>query len=202
MNKITTYLYLILLLVFTCANVIAQDKEAEREKIKLLEEQKKMELQRATYQKFDSAVYLMERGEYASADKAFMSFLNRIKSVPSDFAYFFGKNSYFLGKYKQSIDWLNKYIQLKGTSGKFSEEAVAILKAAVQKTQEILSRDYDIDCGSAGKVNCPVCNGTTIIVKKNYLGETYKACTHCHEKGYLTCEEYNKLLKGQLHVSQ
>ena len=198
--------------LFVCAALFAQDKDFEREKIKQLEDQKKEERQRMIHEVLDSAIYLMENEAYAEADVKFKYVLKNIKSVPSDFTYYFGKNSYFIGQYKQSIDWLNKYIQLKGTSGKFSEDAVTWMRKSenkileerqvqTQQAQEILSRDFDIDCGPSGKVTCPVCNGSTVIVKKGYLGETYKPCGYCHTTGYLSCEEYNKLLRGELKAN-
>src|SRR5262245_27784103 len=113
-----------LVIIFSClvlANAMAQDKEAEREKIRQMEEQKKNEKQRAVNQVLDSAVVLMETGLYEQADVKFLYVLKNIKSVPSDLAYYFGENSYQIGKYKQSVDWLNKYIQLKGSTGKFSK---------------------------------------------------------------------------------
>ena len=105
----------------------------------------------------------MEKEEYLAADEKLNYVLKNIKSVPSDLAYYFGENSYHIGKYKQSIDWLNKYIQLKGTAGQHSQAAVLWLKKAevehlkekqtlTLQTQEVLSRDYDIDCGPTGKV--------------------------------------------------
>jgi hypothetical protein len=202
-----------LFFVMCFLSLTAQEKLTEQEKIKQLEQQRKDEKQRQVNQVLDSAVNLLEHEAYADADKKFVYVLQNIKSVPSDLAYYFGKNSYFLGKFKQSVDWLNKYIQLKGTSGKFSEDAVSYLKKAeaklleerqvqAQQTQEILSRDYDIDCGPSGKVTCPVCSGSTVVVKKGYLGDTYKACAYCHKNGYLSCEEYNKLLRGQLKPNQ
>lgn len=211
MKKVVGQL-IFLFIVFSSVAVFAQGKEVERDKIKLLEEQKKNDKQRAIMQQLDSAVLLFEQEDYTAADVKFLYVLKNIKSVPSDLAYYFGKNSYYIGKYKQSVDWLNKYIQLKGTSGTFSEDAVASLKLSeekvlaerqvqVQQTQEVLSRDYDIDCGPSGKVTCPVCNGSTVIKKKSYLGETYKACTHCHQTGYLSCEDYNKLLRGELKAN-
>lgn len=210
MNKVVGGLILFLSLSSFFAS--AQNKDVEREKIKLQEEQKKNDKQRAINQKLDSAVVLMENEEYAAADVKFLYVLKNIKSVPSDLAYYFGKNSYHLAKYRQSVDWLNKYIQLKGTTGKYSEDAVALLKQAeakvleerqvqVKQTQEVLSRDYDIDCGPSGKITCPVCSGSTIVVKKTYLGETYKACTYCHKNGYLACDEYNQLLRGELKAN-
>jgi hypothetical protein len=199
----------LLFFLLSFLSLTAQDKLTEKEKIRQLEEQRKNDKQRQINQVLDSAVQLFEREAYAEADKKFVYVLQNIKSVPSDLAYYFGKNSYYLDKFKQSVDWLNKYIQLKGTNGKFSQDAVVYLRKSeekllaerqiqVQQTQEILSRDYDIDCGPSGKVTCPVCSGSTVVIKKGYLGDTYKACVYCHKNGYLSCEEYNKLLRGQL----
>lgn len=157
----------------------------------------------------DSAVVLTDMGEYEAADKKYQYALKNLKSIPSDLAYNFGRNSYLLGKYAQSIDWLSKYIQLKGPSSTHYDEAVQWLdKANAARLKEraeesakaavILSRNYDIDCGPTGKVTCPVCNGSTVVIKKTYFGEAYKTCTTCNQKGYLNCEDFNKLLRGEL----
>lgn len=157
----------------------------------------------------DSGAHHMDNGEYALADEKFKYVLQNVKSVPSDLTFFFGKNSYHLSLYKQSIDWLNKYIQLKGTTGQYYDEALAWLKKAevefvkeksnsAQKTKQILSNNYDIDCGPTGKVTCPVCQGNHVIVKKGPFGNSFKTCPYCNEHGILTCDEYNKLLRGQL----
>lgn len=162
-----------------------------------------------TLRELDSGVYLMEHEQYARADEKFRYVLQHVKSVPSDLTFYFGKNSYFLEQYKQSIDWLNKYIQLKGTTGQFYEEATAWLRQAemhylrekeqaADRTQEILSKNYDIDCGPSGKVTCPVCQGNHVIIRKGPFGDTYKTCPYCNEHGLLTCAEYNKLLRGEL----
>ena len=151
----------------------------------------------------------MDLGNYTKADEKFQYVLENVKSVPSDLTFFFGKNSFHLQKYKQSIDWLNKYIQLKGTNGQYSQEAVQWLKKseaefvkeksiASANVGAILSVDYDIDCGPSGKVTCPVCKGDHVVVKKGAFGPEYKTCSYCNEHGMLTCEEYNQLLRGQL----
>jgi len=157
----------------------------------------------------DSGVYYLDIGNYKKADEKFQYVLDNVKSVPSDLTFFFGKNSFHLQKYKQSIDWLNKYIQLKGTNGQYSQEAVQWLKrseaefikeksTASANVGAILSVDYDIDCGPSGKVTCPVCKGDHVIVKKGAFGPEYKTCSYCNEHGLLTCDEYNQLLRGQL----
>jgi tetratricopeptide (TPR) repeat protein len=184
-----------------CESLQAQDIELE----KRLEEQRL----RAVRLELDSAVILTDRGEYARADTKYLYALKNLKSVPSDLAYNFGRNSYMVGKYAQAIDWLNKYIQLKGVSGTYYDDAVTWLDKAnaarLKERQEesskvssiVLSRNYDIECPT-GKVNCPVCNGLTVTVKRTYLGETYKPCTTCSQKGYLSCADFNKLLRGEL----
>jgi hypothetical protein len=187
--------------------------QTEQERINEIEAQKTSVKHRMITAQFDSAIYLSEQGAYDQADQKFRFVLKNLKSIPSDFTFYFGKNSFFLGKYKQSIDWLNKYIQLKGTTGQFSEAAVDWLSKAEAQlllehgnqskvAAEVLSRDYDIDCGPLGKVQCPVCSGTTVVIKKGYINESYKTCPYCNRLGYLTCIEYNLLVRGQLKPSE
>ncbi len=183
--------------------------QSEQEKLFDLESQRSALRHRQIGGELDSAIALSESGEYELADAKFRAVLKSLKSIPSDLTFHFGKNSFFLGKYRQSIDWLNKYIQLKGTSGQYSEEAAQWLsraEAELLKEREyqsrqagvVLSRDYDIDCGPSGKVTCPICSGTTVVIKKSYLKESYNTCPYCNRLGYLTCEEYNQLIRGQL----
>jgi hypothetical protein len=75
---------------------------------------------------------------------------------------------------------------------------ITVKSDEAKQANEILSRNFDIDCGPTGKVVCPICDGSTVVVKKNYLGNTYKTCSYCNKLGYLTCVDYNKLLRGEL----
>ena len=186
-------------------SVMSQDRE-QAEQFRLQAEQRK---RAAIMQVLDSAVRFMENGEYAKADTKLLYVLNNVKSVPSDLTFYFGKNSFYLEKYKQSVDWLNKYIQLKGTGGQFYEEAVSILRKSEEgllktraqeaaKAEQVLSTAYDIDCGPSGKVICPVCKGTTVVIKKGYIKDQYQTCQYCDKHGNLTCEEYNSLIRGEL----
>jgi hypothetical protein len=193
------------LMVFSVA---AQDQKTI-EYLRQEEQRKKADLMR----QLDSGVYYMDIGEYALADEKLRYVLENVRSVPSDLTYFFGKNSFYLQKYKQSIDWLNKYIQLKGTSGQYYSEASDVLEKAqdellkersdeAKKAEEVMSKNYEIDCGPAGKVSCPVCKGDHVIIKKGTFGDEYKTCPYCNEHGMLTCEEYNQLLRGELQKKQ
>lgn len=196
-------------IIFIFLLTIATQSFAQRTKVDeyvLQQEQlKKTELLR----QLDSGVYYMDIGDYQKADAKFHYALENIKSVPSDLTFFFGKNSFYLEKYKQSIDWLTKYIQLKGTNGQYSKEAASLLKSAetefvkeksteIKTVGEVLSVNYEIDCGPSGKVTCPVCKGDHVIVKKAAFGSEYTTCPYCNTHGLLTCEQYNLLLRGEL----
>lgn len=187
---------------------LAQDQKT-LEYLRQEEQRKRAEVMR----QLDSGVYYMDIGNYQMADQKMRYVLENVKSVPSDLTFFFGKNSFYLNRYKQSIDWLNKYIQLKGTSGQFSAEAADVLNRAqaklleersqeAKKAEQVLSQDYDIDCGPAGKVSCPVCKGDHVIVRRGTFGDEYKTCPYCSEHGMLSCEEYNLLLRGELQKKQ
>lgn len=195
---------LLLFIILVATAVHAQPMTADDYRMQQEQQRKNLLLQQ-----MDSGIYLMDMGKYMLADAKFKYVLQHIKSVPSDLAFYFGKNSYFLEQYKQSIDWLNKYLQLKGTTGQFSDEATGYLRKAendlvakrhneLKNTQEVLSRNFDIDCGPTGKVYCPVCKGGHVIIKKGAFGNEYKTCPYCDEHGILTCEEYNALVRGEL----
>lgn len=201
MKKIILLMSFISLLSST---TYAQD-ERTQEFLRQEEQRKKSEMLR----QLDSGIYFLDNSQYQLADQKFQLVLNNVRSVPSDLTYYFGKNSFYLLKFKQSIDWLNKYIQLKGTSGQFYNDAVSVLQRAEaeyvkEKTQEskkageVLSKNFDIDCGPANKVTCPVCKGDHVIVKRGAFGDEYKTCPYCDDHGMLTCVEYNQLLRGEL----
>lgn len=201
---------LLFLFVIITLTGSAQDDRTAAQQLRAEQEQAK---RAALLRTMDEAVSQMNEGLYADADEKFVYVLNNIRGVPSDLTFYFGKNSFYLNKFKQSVDWLNKYIQLKGTTGQHYAEAVDLLKKAevevlnerareAAKAQEVLSQNYDIDCGPTGKVMCPVCKGTTVIVKKGAFGNEYKTCNYCDKHGLLTCEQYNQLIRGELKPRQ
>ena len=196
-------LQVVLLTLISSGPVLGQQTREE-----YLQEQERLK-RMLIMRQMDSGVYYMDIGEHILADSKFRYVLANIKAVPSELAYYFGKNSYFLKQYKQSIDWLNKYIQLKGTNGQFSKDAVAWMRKSeselmaahvkeTEKNDQVLSSNYEIDCGPTGKVICPVCRGDHVIIKKGAFGDDYRTCPYCNEHGILTCEEYNLLVKGEL----
>jgi hypothetical protein len=190
--------------VFIFVSVNGQD-ERTQEFLRQEEARRRAEVMR----QMDSGIYYMDNSRYDLADGKFRYVLENLRSVPSELTYYFGKNSFYLLKFKQSIDWLNKYIQLKGTGGQFYNDALVILQRAetefvkeksteTKKAGEVLSTSYEIDCGPTGKVSCPVCKGDHVIVKRGPFENSYQTCPYCDQHGMLSCKEYNQLLRGDL----
>ncbi len=213
MNRIVVAITLTLACVGMAAQIVnAQQREREVEKLRQMDEVRQSDQKNWARIQLDSAITLTEAGMYQAADIKYLWLLKNMKALPSDLTFYFGKNSFFMEKYSQGIDWLNKYIQLKGPSGQYYDQAVEWLRKSEQaqlalreqqskEANVILSRNYEIDCGPTGKVVCPVCNGSTVVIKRTYLGESYKTCTVCKKKGYLLCEEFNQLLRGEFKAN-
>ncbi|MCE7990333.1 MAG: hypothetical protein HEP71_00075 [Roseivirga sp.] len=158
----------------------------------------------------DTAVNLMNQERYAEADGYFMTALEVINVLSADFCFYFGKNSYYLKNYAQSIDWLNKYLELKGSRGQHSKEVLDLLETAEEAFRQNRSSVAAVDvktrffylntinCSDTKSIVCPVCKGDDIITTKDQLGELYyKACPYSHN-GVLTCAQFNLLIQGKL----
>lgn len=162
----------------------------------------------------DLGIKQYENGKFEEADQSFRQVLESVKVLPAEICFYFGANSFYLEKYKQSINWLNKYIALKGTSGQYFEECSRFLEKAEEKyllasatnENEVYNPgeevDYTvmpkIDCGPSGKVVCPVCKGQTVIIKRLAMSLDYRTCPYCDNHGNLSCDDYNLLLQGEL----
>jgi len=157
----------------------------------------------------DLGVKYANSGDYKTADKYYRWVLKNAKVLPTDISFHFGKNSYYLGRYKQSIDWLNKYIELKGSSGRYfdsSKEYLELAEERFRKSRETeeqnlaeeLSRGKEFECHAGDKVTCPVCNGSGVIVRPGKFGAEYITCPYSDEQGLMTCENYRLWLRGDL----
>ena len=158
----------------------------------------------------DTAVHYMEQEFYSQADDYFMQALKNIKLLSADFCFFFGKNSYYLKNYTQSIDWLNKYLELKGSRGQYSKEVLSLLEKAEegfrQDRSSIAEVDVKkhffyrntIDCDDSELITCPVCKGDGIITTPDRLGQKYYTVCPYSTNGVLTCAEFNLLIQGKL----
>jgi len=145
---------------------------------------------------------------YLEADSILKEIINTIDTIPSELTFLFGKNSFHLNKFKQSINWLNKYIELKGMQGIFSEEAIKYLE--LSNTKNIVAKKKDtknviielfsyryIECPNKFKL-CPICKGSSVMITETNIGKIYKTCPFSDDKGFLTCDQYNDFLRGKL----
>lgn len=163
----------------------------------------------------DTAIVYMEQAQYKKADEYFMAALNKIDLLSADFCYFFGKNSLLLGENAQSIDWLNKYLELKGSRGQYSKEVLGLLDTAEERFRnekpdnkagvDINAKFFylnTIPCDEGQPITCPVCKGEGVIITRDRLGERlYKTCPFS-TNGVLSCEEYNLLIQGLLKTKK
>lgn len=158
--------------------------------------------------RMDNGKDLMNQGLYDSAHVEFLFVLDNMKKLPSEMAYYFGRNSFHRQKFKQSINWLNKYIQLKGTKGRFYEEAIRYLQLSedeyirirrgqVRKLEDDLENST-YDCGGLEKMLCPVCHGSGVVISSGTFNEVYKTCPYSAGEGYLSCEEFNLFMRGEM----
>ncbi len=145
---------------------------------------------------------------YFEADSLLKQIILNQESVSSEITFLFGKNSYFLKKYEQSINWLNKYLELKGEKGKYSDESIKFLELSNAKNiietsenienvyVELFSYNY-IECPNDRKI-CPICKGSSVMIIETEVSKIYKTCPFSDNKGFLTCDEYNLFLRGKL----
>lgn len=159
----------------------------------------------------DTAVFYMDNADYVKADGYYMEAIEKINVLSADFCFYFGKNSFYMNKYAQSIDWLNKYLELKGSRGQFSEETLSLLDKAETAFREsggsakngadVNSKFFylnTINCEEGSVISCPVCKGRDVIITLDRFGEkNYKTCPYS-TNGVLTCGEYTLLIQGRL----
>jgi tetratricopeptide (TPR) repeat protein len=162
--------------------------------------------------RMDLGKALMENGDYEEAEKEFVLVLKHMQPLPQEMAYLYGRNSFHLKQYKRSINWLNKYLQLKGARGTNYEKAVMYLKlseeaylaerrAQSQQVADALA-DADFDCGGLEKMLCPVCHGSGVVISKGIFEPIYKTCEVSNGEGFLSCADYNLFMKGLLKPKQ
>ncbi len=146
--------------------------------------------------------------KYEDADRLLKEDILEENKISSEITFLFGKNSYFLKKYNQSINWLNKYLELKGLDGKYSDETIKFLELSNTKLLietekdienvyvELFSYNY-VNCQNNRKL-CPICDGSSVMIIENEIQKIYKTCPFSDNKGFLTCDEYNLFLRGEL----
>lgn len=163
----------------------------------------------AYQREIEIAAGLMELGAFDSADFHLRHVIQNMKVLPTKISFYFGKNSLSLKRYKQSINWLNKYMELAGTTGQFFDESVKLLEKAeeeyrLERNQEIefmvseLHGEKGVKCEGTETIICPVCKGLGVVIKEKNFGKEYWPCPFSDARGLLSCSDYNLLIEGKL----
>lgn len=154
------------------------------------------------------ALNQMEQKQWLKADATFRKMVNTKKSLPDDFNYYYGKTLYEMRNLGKSRSYLEKYISIKSTNGKYYSEATALLAAMDPKVckycggtgnkkiettcptcsgkgQVVESCPF---CQRTGHTICPVCGGDGVKKQSSKIGMNFSPCEMCEGHGYLNCK--------------
>ena len=159
----------------------------------------------------DQARTFMEEENYQQANVVFRKILSLNAVIPNDMSYLFAETLYVLGQYKNSQNFLTKYLTLTGRTGSYYQEALDLQElldgemravrdcefcngngfrlAACSTCKETgyLSRTCT-QCRGVGKVQCRKCLGEGVIISLDALGQRkYETCDNCDSKGIHEC---------------
>ena len=169
--------------------------------------------------KFEKAKLLMDDSLFYKANEVFIDLLTPDEVLPDKVCFYFGKNLFLTGYKDQSRAFLYQYIALRDTSDKYFEETIGLLKILGEdmsyydpeiledtigliESSETIKKHNKGDnkgCQPDEVFMCPVCNGTTVLVRRGSFGNSYQTCPYCDENGIMDCETYKIYLSGDLY---
>lgn len=153
----------------------------------------------------------LKAGEYEKANEIFRQLIESNAPIPSEMPYFFAETLYQLKQFDNSLNFLNKYLDLNGFKGQHYQEAKALESKLEEPLKEIAAcqfcdkKGYRLItcttcsgeklveqectlCKAQGVVGCSRCAGKGIVTKKNVFNiMEYYECERCAGSGRLTC---------------
>ncbi|MGB3181187.1 MAG: hypothetical protein WBB45_07335 [Cyclobacteriaceae bacterium] len=165
--------------------------------------------------KMDKGVELTNQGKYLEADILLLEAMDELQELPADLCYHFGRNSYYLEKYSQSLSWLYKYLELKGSDGRYSAEASeyiersekdlrarksSLAKATVSSSSENINTQPR-PCKEGEQIKCPVCRGEGVVITRGVFDKTYRTCPF-GDDGAMDCETFILFREGRLTLPE
>jgi len=168
----------------------------------------------------------MQADNYDAANKIFRKALSTHKILPTDLSYLFAETLYVIHQYQNSLNFVDKYIDLAGQGGNYYDKAIelkALLNAEFNKIKECafcnlsgyryipcdnckalgVTTETCYNCKGSGATVCPKCMGEGVYITFNsFSGKQYHSCDICEGKGYIICSicEGNKILSGTCSV--
>ncbi len=165
----------------------------------------------------ERAVAQMNDGEYELANVTFRNILKQRTVLPTDLSYLFAETLYMIHQYHNSKNFLDKYLRLAGTTGRYYPQALDLKRYLDDAFEEILSCSYCNNrgyrlmpcntchetgvltddcyyCKAVGVNLCEVCKGNGVTTSFNAFNEVqYFTCQTCEGKGQVAC----KICDGQ-----
>jgi hypothetical protein len=172
-------------------------------------QQSMMDLKIEHYMK--EAKTYMEAGNYEEANLSFRKLLTLRTVLPSEMCYYFAETLYKINQFHNSKNFINKYLNLTGTTGPYYKEVMALNDLVEEKFKEIEDcnlcdeKGYAFKecpqcfgvghtsgacnyCKGKGMTVCLACSGNGVKITENVFKEKeYKTCNICHSKGYTAC---------------
>ena len=160
----------------------------------------------------EEAIGLMNQGEYEKANLTFREILKQRSVLPTELSYLFAETLYMIRQYHNSKSFLDKYLRLAGSTGRYSPQAQDLSKYLDDAFEEILtcnfcdSKGYRLVacetcdetghltddcyfCKAVGITLCQVCKGNGVTTTRNAFNEVlYDTCPNCQGKGQITCK--------------
>ncbi len=159
------------------------------------------------------ALAAMERSDYQTANSIFRNLIDSGLPLPEEMPYFFSETLFQLGQYNNSQNFVNKYLELTGFTGKNYESATRLkekLKGPIAEIQacDLCDRQgYRLEncttclgkkqleqpcsyCKAKSVVGCSRCGATGMIKKVNVFNIVdFYECERCGGKGRLSCPD-------------
>lgn len=160
----------------------------------------------------EAAVKQMDQGSYEEANRTFREILKLKAVLPTDMSYLFAETLYMIHQYHNSKSFLDKYLRLAGTTGKYYPQAIDLKQYLDDEFEQILSCNYCDSkgyrltpcdtcektgvlsdscyyCQAVGVTLCEVCKGNGVTTSLNAFSEVqYQTCFNCKGKGRVTCK--------------
>ena len=145
---------------------------------------------------YQEGIANFDRGNYDVANVSFRKALATNKVLPTNLSYYFAETLYQIRQYQNSINFVDKYLELAGQGGDFYEEAI-YLKGLIE--QEFVAIRECHRCNSFGYrlVPCQRCASTGIEQGACFecRGKGQTLCPKCTGKGvYITLDKFNQQL--------
>ncbi len=165
----------------------------------------------------ERAIAQMNDGEYELANVTFRNILKQRTVLPTDLSYLFAETLYMIHQYHNSKSFLDKYLRLAGTTGRYYPQALDLKRYLDDAFEEILSCSFCNNqgyrlipcdtchesgvltddcyyCQAVGVNLCEVCKGNGVTTSFNAFNEVqYFTCETCEGKGQVAC----KICSGQ-----